>query len=109
MTVLSSVVSSQPGAGHSVIDAGALSLSRDPGCEWVEPASFGRVLGEAGELESGYRVTSLSQEHGIVNRRLPLGERLRIVPNHSCLAVPNFEHYHVVEQGRVTDRWPVRR
>lgn len=106
LTVLASVVSRQP--AHSVIDAGALSLSRDTGPEWVEPASFGRVVRD-GEVDSGTRVTSLSQEHGIVNRPLPVGTRLRVVPNHSCLVGPNFESFHVVEGGRVVDRWRIAR
>ncbi len=105
LTVLTSVVSSQP--RHSVIDAGALSLSRDAGPGWVEPASFGRIFRDdgSGELDDGMWVTSLSQEHGIVNRPLPVGTRLRVLPNHSCLVVPNFERYHVVEGERVVDRW----
>ncbi len=109
VTVLASVVSSQPGAGHSVIDAGALSLSRDGGADWAEPKSFGRVVGEDGELDPETWVVSLSQEHGILNRRLPVGTRLRILPNHSCLVVPNFERYHVAQGGRVVDQWDVLR
>ena len=54
-------------------------------------------------------MVSLSQEHGKLNRPLLVGRRLRIVPNHSCLVVPNFEHYHVVQNGRVVDRWDVLR
>ena len=109
LSVLASVVSAQGGGGHSVIDAGALSLSRDPGLEWVEPKGFGWIYKDDGEVEPGYRVTKLSQEHGIVDRRLPVGSKLRILPNHSCLVVPKFTHYHVVEAGRVVDRWPVIR
>lgn len=109
VTVLASVVSAQPGASHSVIDAGALSLSRDSGAGWVEPKSFGRLLGEDGGVDPETWVTSLSQEHGILNRRLPVGTRLRILPNHSCLVVPNFERYHVVRRGRVVERWEILR
>jgi D-serine deaminase-like pyridoxal phosphate-dependent protein len=110
LTVLSSVVSSQPGAEHSVIDAGALSLSKDPGLDWVEPASFGRVYRDdgSGEIEPDFWVEALSQEHGIVNRSLPVGSRLRILPNHSCLVGPNFDAFQVVEGERVVDRWSIR-
>lgn len=115
LTVLTSVVSAQPGADHSVIDAGALSLSRDPGLDWAEPAGYGRfclgggVDGEVRDIESDFWVTSLSQEHGIVGRRLAVGQRLRILPNHSCLVAASFDHYHVVEAGRVVDRWAIHR
>ncbi len=109
LTVLTSVVSSQP--RHSVIDAGALSLSRDAGPDWVEPASFGRLFRdyENGKLADEVWVTSLSQEHGIVNCPLPVGTRLRVLPNHSCLVVPNFGHYEVTEGDRVVDQWAIRR
>lgn len=109
LTVIASVVSSQPTAGHSVIDAGALTLSKDPGLDWVEPASFGRLYRDYGdgEVEPDFWVSSLSQEHGIVNRRLPVGSRLRILPNHACLVGPNFERFHVVEGDKVVDRWPI--
>ncbi len=111
LTVTASVVSSQPGAGHSVIDAGALSLSKDPGPDWVRPKSFGRILchGEDGALDPEMRVVSLSQEHGIVNAPLAVGTRVRILMNHSCLAVPNFSHYTVVEGDSVVGRWRIRR
>ncbi|MCP4662949.1 MAG: DSD1 family PLP-dependent enzyme [bacterium] len=111
LTVAASVVSSQPGSGHSVIDAGALSLSKDPGPAWVRPKSFGRILSndEEGALDPEMRVVSLSQEHGIVNAPLAVGTRIRILINHSCLAVPNFSHTTVVEDDRVVGRWRIRR
>ncbi|MEM1203163.1 MAG: alanine racemase [Acidobacteriota bacterium] len=105
LTVLASVVSCQPGASHCVIDAGALSLSKDPGPPWIDPPTFGEVFGDygAGELAPDVRVSSLSQEHGIVNAPLPVGTRLRILPNHACLTVPNFERYAIVRGQRVVD------
>ncbi len=107
-TVLASVGSSQPGAGHCVIDAGALSLSKDPGPSWAEPPSFGRPL-EGGALDPELRLVSLSQEHGILSAALPVGRRLRILPNHSCLAVPNFERYVLVRGEEVVGSAPIWR
>ena len=111
LTLLASVVSSQPGARHSVIDAGALSLSKDPGPEWVEPRSFGEIFSDYGraELSEDVRVASLSQEHGIVNASLPVGQRLRILPNHSCLAVPCFDEYVLVRGEEIVGRAPIWR
>jgi len=119
VTVLASVVSHQPGADHVVVDAGALALSKDPGPD--DPGlrrGFGPVLrGLAGHaLERALAVRGLSQEHGLVGGEraedvagLAVGDRLRILPNHSCLTVAMFDEYQVVRGEEVVDRWPIRR
>ncbi len=109
LTVLASVVSSQPGARHSVVDAGALSLSKDPGPAWQKPPTFGEIYSDyaTGELSADVRVVSLSQEHGILSAALGVGERVRILPNHSCLVVPNFEHYVLVRGEEVVGSAPI--
>lgn len=111
VTVLAGVVSSQPGATHSVIDAGALALSKDTGPEHGPHATMGELFADyaRGTLDPERRVVSLSQEHGIVNARLPVGERLRILPNHSCLTVACFDEYYVVREEVVIDRWKIWR
>ena len=102
LTVMATVVSSQPGSGQSVIDAGAIALSKDPGPQPPAPGvprpCFGRLYVDyaAGELDPDVWVTSVSQEHGIVNAELPVGSRVRILPNHACLVVPNYQGYTVV-------------
>ncbi|MFP3940914.1 MAG: alanine racemase [Acidobacteriota bacterium] len=53
LTVLATVVSSQPGAEHSVIDAGALSLSKDPGTEDMDPPGFGEVREQVDDFDEG--------------------------------------------------------
>lgn len=111
VTVLASVVSSQLGAQHSVIDAGALALSKDSGPEHGPRPTLGELFAdyERGALHPERRVVSLSQEHGIVNARLPVGERVRILPNHSCLTVACFDEYYVVRGEEVVDRWKIWR
>ena len=108
-TVLASVVSSQ--AGHSVIDAGALALSKDPGAERADVPSMGRVFreGEGRTLDPDLRVVSVSQEHGIVNRALAVASKVRILPNHSCLTVACFDEYQVARGDVVVDRWKIWR
>lgn len=110
VTVLASVVSSQPGATHCVVDAGALALSKDGGHPGPVSA-MGWVYDDyaAGTLRSDARLTSLSQEHGVLSARLPVGARVRILPNHSCLTVACFDEYHVVQGDRVVDRWRIWR
>jgi D-serine deaminase-like pyridoxal phosphate-dependent protein len=111
VTVLASVASSQPAAGHCVVDAGALALSKDLGRGDVSQPSMGEIYDDyaAGTLRRDARLVSLSQEHGKVSRALPVGSRVRILPNHSCLAVACFDEYHVVRGKQVVDRWRVRR
>ena len=106
LSVLTTVVSTNRAADSAVIDAGALSLSKDPGPE----GHFGAIWDDyqAGSL-SDVRVKGLSQEHGKLDRWRPLGQRLRILPNHACLAAALFDTLHVVEGDRVVDSWPVRR
>ncbi|PYO39662.1 MAG: alanine racemase [Gemmatimonadetes bacterium] len=113
VTVLATVVSHQPGASHFIVDAGALALSKDPGPGHGSlPQAMGAVQGHA-ELT----VATLSQEHGLIRGASPaeldgrfrVGERLEIVPNHSCLTVAHFDVYHVLRGGRVVERWPIAR
>jgi D-serine deaminase-like pyridoxal phosphate-dependent protein len=109
-TVLATVVSSSPARGRAIVDAGALALSSDRGPAHARP-SFGRLYEdyEGGTLRHNARLISLSQEHGIVDRPLPIGEKARILPNHSCLAIACFDVLYVVEGTSVLDMWKIWR
>jgi D-serine deaminase-like pyridoxal phosphate-dependent protein len=116
LTVLAAVVHRDRARRKVVLDAGAIALSKDRGAVALDPAcGFGRVLDvEGGEL--GLRVGALSQEHGEVlveDERLldalPVGARVRVLANHSCLTAAQHSHYHVLEGGRVVDRWEILR
>ncbi len=114
-TVLTRVIGSSPARREAVIDAGALALSKDPGPLHVDPAfGFGVVLDVEGNPLPGWRVVSLSQEHGVLRvpegAALPgIGAPLRIVPNHSCLAAALHPSYAVTRTGEVVGEWwPVR-
>ena len=111
VTVLTSVVSSQPGSGRSVIDAGALALSTDRASRGAMRESFGEIYTEydRGALDPAMYLTSVSQEHGIVNANIPVGTRLRVLPVHSCLTAACFDEYHVVQGDQVVDRWTIWR
>ncbi len=113
VSVLATVVSHQPGAAHFVIDAGALSLSKDLGPSHLGLApAFGAVKDHP-ELTVG----SVSQEHGVIRAAAPaaiegkfkVGQQVEIVPNHSCLTEAHFDEYVVIEGGRVMDRWHIER
>jgi len=111
VTVLASVVSSQPSAKHCVTDAGALVLSKDAGHSGAPQPCMGEIIHdyEAGTLREDARLTTLSQEHGVVNACLPLHSRVRILPNHSCLTVACFDRYDVVQGETVVDEWRIHR
>jgi D-serine deaminase-like pyridoxal phosphate-dependent protein len=62
--------------------------------------------------DSGLRVDSLSQEHGTIFveddsilEKLPVGTRLRVLANHSCLTAAQYDFYNVLEGESVVDRW----
>lgn len=116
VSVLAAVVHRDRSRGTVVLDAGALALSKDTGARHVDPScGFGRVVALDGTC-LGLRVASLSQEHAVIAvgesgllERLQVGERLRVVTNHSCLTVAQFDHFDVVEGDRVVDRWTIHR
>lgn len=109
VTVLATVVSTHADADRSVVDAGALALSVDPGPEDAR-ATMGRIFGDYGrrELRDAHLV-SLSQEHGIVRGTLPYGERVRILPNHSCLTVACHDRFHRIRGDTVEGSWRIHR
>ena len=117
LSVLTEVIGVYPNRNQILVDAGALALSKDAGAihSGSEP-SFGLVCDLNCHPIPGLTVASLSQEHGKIvvddsyqSRPLKVGDRLRILPNHSCLVTALFKELNVVENDVVIDRWqPVR-
>jgi D-serine deaminase-like pyridoxal phosphate-dependent protein len=116
LTVLAAVVHRDFQRKKIVVDAGAVALSKDRGAvEFDENCGYGRVYDSDGnDLNS--RVGSLSQEHGeifvedekILNA-LKVGARVRVLTNHSCLTALQHSHYHILENGKIVDRWEINR
>ena len=114
LTVLAAVVHRDRTRRRIVVDAGAIALSKDRGAVDIDPAcGYGHVLDLDGN-ETGMRVTSLSQEHGEITAgdsdlfgRLKVGDRLRILANHSCLTAAQHSHYHVLENNEIVDKWEI--
>jgi D-serine deaminase-like pyridoxal phosphate-dependent protein len=46
---------------------------------------------------------------GDVAERFAVGEKLRILPNHSCLTAAMFDAYQVVRGETVVDTWAIWR
>jgi D-serine deaminase-like pyridoxal phosphate-dependent protein len=111
VSVLTTVVGSYPERNALIVDAGALALSKDAGPDHIDP-QFGYGIVCNLELQPlPMRIAALSQEHGkiVAQTNVPVGTRLRIVPNHSCLTAAMFETYQIIDRGKVVDEWkPVR-
>jgi D-serine deaminase-like pyridoxal phosphate-dependent protein len=111
VSVLTTVVGSYPERGSLIVDAGALALSKDAGPNHIDPQfGFGLVC-DFDLRPLPMRIVALSQEHGKIaaETHVPVGTRLRIVPNHSCLTAAMFDTYHVLDRGEVVEEWrPVR-
>jgi D-serine deaminase-like pyridoxal phosphate-dependent protein len=111
VSVLATVVGSYPERRQAVIDAGALALSKDTGPDHIDPQFGYGMVCDLDLRPLGARLVALSQEHGKLSTRehLPVGTRVRVVPNHSCLTAAMYDRYHVLEAGRVVGEWrPVR-
>lgn len=114
LTVLAAVIHRDRGKKRLVVDAGAIALSKDRGPVGIDPScGYGHVLDLEGK-ETGMRVTSLSQEHGEIQAaddsmidKLKVGDRLRILANHSCLTAAQHSYYNVLENGKIVDQWKI--
>jgi D-serine deaminase-like pyridoxal phosphate-dependent protein len=111
VSVLATVIGAYPDRNNLLIDAGALAMSKDLSPSHIDPAfGYGAVCDEA-LRPLPLKLIALSQEHGklegdaAVIAQHPIGSRLRIMPNHSCLTAAMYEVYHVIENGKVVDEW----
>jgi D-serine deaminase-like pyridoxal phosphate-dependent protein len=111
VSILSSVVSGSASRGHFIIDAGALALSKDRGATHVQPNNgYGMAVEAISQMPiHDSHLKDLSQEHGKLishnEAQLNVGNKIRIVPNHSCLATACHESYYAVRGREVVDQW----
>ena len=111
VSVLTTVVGSYPERNAMIVDAGALALSKDLGPDHLDPQFGYGIVCDLSLKPLPMKIHALSQEHGKVSAQnpLPVGTRLRIIPNHSCLTAAMYDSYAVIERGSVVDEWsPVR-
>jgi D-serine deaminase-like pyridoxal phosphate-dependent protein len=98
MHVVATVVS-RPNADRAVIDAGSKALTSD----LQGFADFGLVVGHPEA-----RIASLSEEHGVIDlsacsgERPQIGEKLFIIPNHTCVVSNLFDTMVFHRNGVVT-------
>ncbi len=116
LSVVATVIGHNHAAGRILIDAGGLALSKDlSAAEFLEHAGYGLVCPlDMTEPMDGIYVESVHQEHGLIAAvggeppydKLPVGARVRILPNHACMTAAAYDSYHVVDGGQdVVDAW----
>ncbi len=113
LTVLATVISKQPderGGSRLFLDTGKKVFTSDTG---YGTYGFGVLLYNPERMVAlpHADLFALSEEHGWVRvpgaTTLDVGDRVRIVPNHACVAVNTQEELVVVDGEAVVERWPV--
>ncbi|MFC3085582.1 alanine racemase [Tabrizicola soli] len=120
VSVLATVIGHRPDLNAALIDAGGLALSKDrstgaPGL--AEDVGFGMIMDETCARRIGrVRVGHVYQEHGMLVSDglfpfddLPVGARVRVLPNHVCMTAAMYDGYRVLDMDdprRVADFWP---
>ena len=111
LTVLATVVTKHK--DRVIFDSGSKTLTSD------EARGAGRGYGvvlagieEAAAVDEGLVIERLSEEHATVRvvnggTRLQVGDRVRILPNHSCVVSNLVDEIALVEGATVVDRLPV--
>lgn len=106
LSVLTTVIGHQHDRGWVLIDAGWMAMSRDRGTSaQAVDQGYGIVCDVEGKVYPDLIVRQANQEHGIIALRpgssetlpdLPVGSRLRILPNHACATAAQHSSYHVI-------------
>lgn len=124
------------GTVEALINAGCLALGREPCADMGEEKGkhyngFGVLMpwdGLDNEVpgpefpakHGGWQVGKVSQEHGILRWQgdpkdlvpLQFGQKVRVWPNHACVAGAGFDKYFIVDSRReghadeIVDVWP---
>jgi D-serine deaminase-like pyridoxal phosphate-dependent protein len=97
-------VTSRPAPDRLILDSGSKALAAER-LSTLTPG-FGMI-----EDHPELRVERLYEEQAIVHADepcdIPVGARVRVVPNHACAAANLHSQMLVVEEGTVVDVWPV--
>lgn len=132
LTIVAEIASLYPGRGkggslEALVGSGTIALGREP-CKaysgwgivspWNRPGVRMPLSGPENYL--GWKVGRISQEHGILVWNgvgippdlLEVGQKVRIWPNHACIAGAGFGWYLIVDETRkgkedeIIDVWP---
>ncbi|WP_420406227.1 alanine racemase [Nisaea sp.] len=120
-SVVASVISHNRARGTLMLDAGGIALSKDRSTQALgEDGDMG--FGLLADLQTGAPLDGLTirgthQEHGEVAvgdpelfAKLPIGTKVRVLPNHVCMTVAAYEGYEVFEEGsdEIVAQWERR-
>lgn len=103
--VVATVIGHQTDRGWILTDAGWTALSSDRGTSsQAVDHGYGLVAALDGTIYDGLIVSHATQEHGILSMRsctdsppdIPIGTRLRILPNHACSTAAQHDEYKVI-------------
>jgi D-serine deaminase-like pyridoxal phosphate-dependent protein len=106
VSVLATVIGHNRRSERILIDAGALALSKDlSASEFTRNVGYGLIRPVRGAVLPPVRlyVAEVHQEHGLIATAegelpwdsLPIGTKVRVLPNHACLTVAPFDRYQV--------------
>ncbi|MEH3102238.1 alanine racemase [Sphingomonas adhaesiva] len=107
VSVLATVIGHRVDKGWILTDAGWMAMSRDRGtAKHPVDQGYGLVCALDGTPYPDLIVGDASQEHGILTVRpgsgatlpdLPVGTRVRVLPNHACATSAQHDRYHVLD------------
>ena len=107
LSVLATVMSHHVERNVLMIDAGGLALSKDRSTQPLATFDCGYGLvcdALTAEVIDGLIVSATHQEHGKVTSktpipfdRLPIGSKVRVLPNHACMTAAAYDQYYVVD------------
>ena len=104
-TIMTTVVSTRP--GHMIVDGGSKTFSSDRTAAPGDP-TFGLVREAPGAL-----FHKMNEEHGYIDlsraerQDFLVGDRVRILPNHICVAMNLHEQVYGVRGDEVVEVWKV--
>jgi D-serine deaminase-like pyridoxal phosphate-dependent protein len=112
LSVVATVISHQRSRSRLIIDAGALALSKDLGVRgYVQGIGYGLVADlDSGQPVGDLHVSRVDQEHGYIDgdidfESLPVGAKVRVLPNHACLTAAPYSQFFVHEGAEIRHRW----
>jgi D-serine deaminase-like pyridoxal phosphate-dependent protein len=111
LTVLATVVS-KPADDRIILDCGSKTLTNDQARGIAKAPGYGAVLqADGGAIDESLLIERLSEEHAVVRANggtaLEPGDRVRVLPNHSCTVSNLVDVVRLVDGADVLETLPV--
>ena len=113
LSVMATVVS-KPASDRIILDCGSKTLTSDTGRGMVRPQGYGAVFASLAAVkpDNALVIERLSEEHGVVQvesgtTTLEPGDRVRVLPNHSCVVSNLVDTVCLVEGETVIEQLPI--